>query len=302
MIALAFGLCALLICFAAYRGLSMMRSDPLDALSEQDRALVRVPVQKQKAQTGPLSRMAERFGREFENILGTGYQNLMTRKIVESGKADYANFSQFMTMKTKLALLGAAPALLLGVFFGYWLAAVGVVLALFFIPDIALWSKASERQEKIEDDLPDFLDVLAVTVSAGLSFRGALERVIDRSEGPLAEEMQLVLRQMDVGESRSEAFSDLRTRNSSKSLDSFVVALLQSEELGAPLTEALNQIALDMRRVTAQRARQKASRANPKISAVVSLIMVPATMLLIGVGMYYTLDFDLGEIFGRLNR
>lgn len=173
---------------------------------------------------------------------------------------------------------------------------------LFFIPDIALWSKASERQEQIEDELPDFLDVLAVTVSAGLSFRGALERVIERSDGPLTEEMRLTLRQMDMGPSRTEAFQDLRARTRSESLESFITALLQSEELGAPLTDALNQIALDMRRVTAQRARQKAARANPKISAVVSLVMVPATMILIGVGMFFAVDIDFGELFGNLQQ
>ena len=300
MIALVFGLCALLVFLVAYRGLSMMRSDPLDSLSEQDRALVRGPIQQQKADNGPISRLAVAISGEFEKILGSGYRNFMTRKIVESGKDDYASFSQFITTKTRLLLLGTAPALLVGGYFGYWLLALGILLALFFIPDIALWSKAAERQEKIEDDLPDFLDVLAVTVSAGLLFRGALERVIERSEGPLAEEMQLVLRQMDVGQSRAEAFADLRARTSSNSLDSFVVALMQSEELGSPLTEALNQIALDMRQVTAQRARQKASKANPKISAVVSLIMVPATMLLIGVAMFYSVDF--ADIFGKLRQ
>lgn len=302
MIALAFGLGGLLILFAAYRGLRMMRSDPLDALSEQDRALIREPAQAKQSAAGPISRMAEKLSREFEPILGSGYENVMTRKIVESGKADYSDFAQFMQTKTRLALIGAAPAVLIGVYFGYWIAAVGIVLALFFIPDIALWSKASERQEQIEDDLPDFLDVLAVTVSAGLSFRAALERVIERTEGPLSEEMRLTLQQMDIGQSRSEAFSDLRSRTSSESLESFVVALLQSEELGSPLTEALNQIALDMRRVTAQRARQKAAKANPKISAVVSFIMVPATMLLIGVGMFYAIDIDFGQLFGGLSQ
>ena len=105
---------------------------------------------------------------------------------------------------------------------------------------------------------------------------------------------------MDVGQSRSEAFAALRSRTTSESLESFVTALLQSEELGSPLSDALDQIALDMRRVTAQRARQKASKANPKISAVVTLVMVPGTMVLIMVSMYFVAGIDFGEILSNL--
>lgn len=302
MIVLALGLAALAVVVTALRGVRLLRTDPLAELSEQDRGLIRDTVRAKKSDDGPISRLAGTVGRELAPLLGDGYRRFMTAKIVESGRADYADFTQFMSMKSKLALFGAIPALLICLYLHYWLAGLGFVVVLFFIPDIALWSKASERQEQIEDELPDFLDVLAVTVSAGLSFRGALERVIERSDGPLTEEMRLTLRQMDVGQSRTEAFQDLRARTRSESLESFITALLQSEELGAPLTDALNQIALDMRRVTAQRARQKAARANPKISAVVSLVMVPATMILIGVGMFFAVDIDFGELFGNLQQ
>lgn len=302
MIAFALGLAALAVVVTALRGVRLLRADPLEDLSEQDRGLIRETVRAKKSESGPISRLADTLGREITPLLGDGYRRFMTAKIIESGREDYADFSQFMALKAKLAVFGAIPALLVCLYFGYWIAGIGFVAVLFFIPDISLWSQASERQEKIEDELPDFLDVLAVTVSAGLSFRGALERVIERSDGPLTDEMRLTLRQMDVGQSRSEAFQDLRTRTRSESLESFITALLQSEELGAPLTDALNQIALDMRRVTAQRARQKAAKANPKISAVVSLVMVPATMVLIGVGMFFAVDIDFGELFGNLQQ
>lgn len=302
MIAFAFGLGALAVAFAVVNGVRLLRADPLDSLTAQDRGLIHQSVQAKKTDVGPIGRMAQSLARELGPLMGDAYRRFMTRKIIESGRADYADFAQFMTMKSKLVILGAVPTLLICLYLNFWVAGVAFILALFFIPDIALWSKASERQEEIEDELPDFLDVLAVTVSAGLSFRGALERVIERSDGPLSEEMLLTLRQMDVGQSRTEAFEDLRRRTTSESLESFITALLQSEELGSPLTDALNQIALDMRRVTAQRARQKAARANPKISAVVSLVMVPATMILIGVGMFFAVDIDFGELFGNLQQ
>jgi tight adherence protein C len=119
------------------------------------------------------------------------------------------------------------------------------------LPLAQLAAAQRKRQESLDRDLPDMLDVLAVTVSAGVAFRPALARVSARFAGPLADELGLTLSQMANGASVREAFEDLRARNSSEALGQFVTAFLQSEELGAPLTDALNQIALDMRRENA---------------------------------------------------
>ena len=99
------------------------------------------------------------------------------------------------------------------------------------------------RQEQIERDLPDFLDILAVTVRAGLGYRLALGRVAEALGGPVGEEMLVALRQMSLGATRRAAFEALRDRNASEQLSSFVAAQLQAEELGVPLSEALNDIA-----------------------------------------------------------
>ena len=99
------------------------------------------------------------------------------------------------------------------------------------------------RQEAIERTLPDFLDILAVSVRAGLGYRYALRRVAESLGGPVGEEMLIVLRQIDLGADRRDAFLALRERNESDALKSFVAAQLQAEELGVPLSEALNDIA-----------------------------------------------------------
>jgi tight adherence protein C len=109
--------------------------------------------------------------------------------------------------------------------------------------------------------------------------------------------MQRTLRQMEVGEPRTVAFTNLRKRTESDALEKFVVALVQAEELGAPLVDALDQIALDMRRDTAQRARQQASKASPQIAGVVTMVMVPGTMVLILATMWFGSGFDSMELF-----
>ena len=118
------------------------------------------------------------------------------------------------------------------------------------------------RQERIERDLPDFLDILAVTVRAGLGYRPRWGAWRSRSAARSGEEMLTALRQMDLGASRREAFLALRDAQRSESLATFVAAQLQAEELGVPLSEALNDIAEDMRR--GPRRTRRAGRRGPR--------------------------------------
>lgn len=136
------------------------------------------------------------------------------------------------------------------------------------------------RQAQIETELPDFLDVLGVTVAAGLAFRQAVERVCEFHEGPLAQEMTTALREMSVGVSRRQAFLGLRERTRSESVGTFVTAMLQAEELGVPLSDALTGIAADVRQEYGQRVRQQAAKAAPKVSLVITTTIVPGALLL----------------------
>ena len=106
-----------------------------------------------------------------------------------------------------LTLAGSSPLLLLLALVVGW-----------FGPDVWLAREGRLRQERIERDLPDFLDILAVTVRAGLGYRAALGRVAEELGGPISEEMLTALRQMELGASRRQAFLALRERSTSESL------------------------------------------------------------------------------------
>ena len=163
-----------------------------------------------------------------------------------------------------------------------------------FGPDVWLSRAGRLRQEAIERTLPDFLDILAVSVRAGLGYRYALRRVAEALEGPVAEEMLTVLRQIELGQDRRDAFLALRERNQSESLKSFVAAQLQAEELGVPLAEALNDIAGDMRRLAHQNARRQAQRAGPRVSLIVTTLIVPGSMILILLSVFFATGADGG--------
>ena len=81
-------------------------------------------------------------------------------------------------------------------------------------------------------------------------------------------------------------------------MNEFVTAYLQAEELGAPLVDSLNQIALDMRRAAAQRALQRAVRVTPRITLITTMAMVPATLILVVVGLILGTGVDFGAILG----
>jgi tight adherence protein C len=214
-----------------------------------------------------------------------------------AGRPGGISANAFAGRKAAYAVLLTVVGLVL-MLSGYQMIAVALPVAGWFLPDLDLRGKAKERQDEITRGLPDFLDVLAVTVSAGLDFRAALGRVSDSFPGPLSDEVRTALRQMMLGESRRQALNGLRERNRSESLSEFVTALQQAEDLGAPLTAALTDIAGDVRRSYAQEARRAAAKVEPRLSVITTLTLIPASIIVIGVGFWVTNEIDLGGLFG----
>ena len=228
-------------------------------------------------------RVASFMGPRVVPAIRASRRESVDRRLDLAGRPGGITVQRFYGRKAAgLVLLGGPFALLLAG--GGSPAAVILAAGIgWFFPDIWISRAGRMRQERIERELPDFLDILAVTVRAGLGYRLALSRVADALEGPVGEEMQIALRQMELGASRRSAFEALRDRNGSEQLRSFVAAQLQAEELGVPLSEALNDIAADMRRAAHQAARRRAARATPRVSLIVTSLILPGTMILIAV-------------------
>ncbi|MBO0608757.1 type II secretion system F family protein [Myceligenerans salitolerans] len=197
-----------------------------------------------------------------------------------AGRPDGVTLTMFVRREAALVLLGVAFCLLFALQ-GFW--QVGLVLLVALSTWMRLWLQleAGKRQQQIDQELPDFLDVLAVTVTAGLGFRQALERVCEFHGGALAAEMRTALREMNMGSARRQVFEALRERNKSRAVGTFVTALLQAEELGVPLAEALTSIASDVRREHAENVRQRAARATPMVSLAVTVTILPGALILI---------------------
>lgn len=151
----------------------------------------------------------------------------------------------------------------------------------FFLPDLLLYNAALRRQDAVTRALPDVLDLLCVSVEAGLGFDAALHRVAHRTTGPLAGELVRALQEMQIGKSREEALQALAARVGVDELRSFVSALVQASELGIPVGNVLREQAREMRVKRRQRAEEAAQKVPVKITFPVALCILPALFIVV---------------------
>ncbi|MFD6751308.1 DUF5936 domain-containing protein, partial [Streptomyces anthocyanicus] len=243
-----------------------------------------------------VDRLGIRFAPLVHKLMGPRRVDAKRRRIDMAGNPGGLTLNRYAARRAVYGIFGVVLGLVFlsngQLLFAVLTLAFGLVAA-----DALIWQAVRERKDVIDRTLPDFLDVLAVVVSAGLGFRQALDRVAEKYEGPWADELRITLRQMGV--SRRQAFDELRRRNSSEQVAQFVSALQQGEELGSPIAETLIQLATDMRRTDAQNARRRAAKTIPKATMVTLVFMLPATMILIATGMFLGSGTNFGSILGR---
>lgn len=295
------GLVAALVVLALLHGYRMLRSDPAAGLDLEDLVLLKGGERTRAEGEGPLSRLAGKLVPSVRQRLPLGWLRWLQRRIDLAGRPEDATVDTVLKQFVVWALI-VSPAVLVFLAQTNFLGLALCVAAVLVMPLARLSRTARLRRDQLDRDLPDFLDVLAVTVSAGVAFRPALTQVSNRFGGPLAEEFTSALHQIANGATVRGAFIQLRDRNDSESLGEFVTAYLQSDELGAPMVQTLNQIAGDMRKASAQRQRRKAAQVAPRVTLVNSLVLVPGTLIILLTGMLLSSGVDFGAMFGDAPR
>ncbi|WP_110240378.1 type II secretion system F family protein [Nocardioides gilvus] len=293
------GLAVAVAVLLAVHGYRLLRADAAEGLGLEELVVLRPEQRRQAKGEGPIGRAATALAPRVRRRLPARAVDWMQSQVDLAGRPDGMSVDGLLRGILFWTLL-LSPAMLL---FGISGNLKGLVLSLVAPPILPLARLARlkrQRREALDRDLPDFLDILAVTVTAGVGFRPALLRVSARFGGPIAEEMQLALHQVQHGASLRGAFEQLRDRSDSEALAQFVTAFLQSDELGAPLVDALNQIALDMRRESAQRMRRKAAQVAPRVTLVTSIVLVPGTLIVLLTGLVLGSGVDFGSLFGGL--
>ena len=151
----------------------------------------------------------------------------------------------------------------------------------YYLPEWVVRSRAGARQLAIQRALPDALDLLAITVSAGLGFDAAMERVAREMGGPLGEELLRVVQEMRLGKGRADALRDLGERSNVDELHSFVLAMVQAEIFGISISRVLNVQADELRVKRRQRAELEAQKLPVKIVFPLILCIFPALFVVL---------------------
>ena len=189
----------------------------------------------------------------------------------------YQAFSALIVPLLVIWLGGAAGygvgVIVLGALFGL---AAGWVL-----PHALVRRRGRLRLREIDDQLPDLIDLLVVTVEAGLSFAASLRLAADRVRGPLGEELALTRQEQSLGLATNEALESLLTRVDTPSLRTFVRSVLQGETLGVSIGQILRNIAGDMRKRRRAIAEERAHKAPVKMLFPLILFIFPSMFVVI---------------------
>lgn len=218
-------------------------------------------------------------------MAGIGWPNYRARAVVEISRSGWGEgFNVNHLLATKLLFAIFIPLFLALLFALFRNPAFFVVAALiaFFLPDRMLRSSRQAREREIVRTLPGAVDVLSLSVEAGLEFLIALERLVKRGlEGPLRDELTAVLNDIRLGTTRSDALRGMATRLEIPQMSSFVSTLVQADLLGASIGDVLKSQAQFLRTERFQRAEKAGGQATQKIIFPMLLFIFPAVLLVI---------------------
>jgi tight adherence protein C len=163
------------------------------------------------------------------------------------------------------------------IFVGFLAGAAATVIVMRF----SLKSKIKKRKLAIQKQLPEVLDLLSVSVEAGLGFDAALQRIAARTKGPLVDELNTAYREITLGRPRAEALRNFEQRCGLEEVKSFVSAIIQAEQLGISLKNVLKSQAQQMRLLKRQKVEEKAMKAPVKIIIPLVFFVFPVLFIIL---------------------
>ena len=155
---------------------------------------------------------------------------------------------------------------------------VGLVAG-YYGPNLYLYQRAYDRKERISRELADAIDLMTISVESGLAFDAAVQQVAHNTEGPLADELSRVLREMQIGSSRAEALRAMAERSDLPELRSFISSLVQADAFGIPIAQVLRVQSSEMRVKRRQHAEEKAMQVPVKMTIPLIFCILPCLFI-----------------------
>ena len=231
----------------------------------------------------PLLRSLVDLGRRFTPV---EYAAKSAEKLAHAGKGRPDDVDRFLAVR--VATVALIPVAFFLCFFvlpleGRMPMALFLLLGMVLLlgPDAVLNRQVAERQYEIQMKLPDVLDLLTISVEAGLGFEQALDRTVASVPGPLSEEFGRMLGEVRAGSSRSDALRAFEQRTGVAEVKSFVLALLQADTFGISIGRILRQQADEMRVRRRQIAQEKAQKAPVKMLFPMVLCIFPSLFVVV---------------------
>jgi len=260
-----------LLIFAAVAGSRPM--DPVQARltqlgSMQARTLEEIELQQPLFER-TLRPLASRLARVSQRITSPKQVSRTEQRLTMAGNPGDLRTVDFLGLK--LLIAGGSGAGMFAIFvfahnapFAVVASIVAAVLG-FLAPEFWLSRRIRKRQHDVLMSVPDTLDLLTISVRAGLAFDGALSKVVEKTSGPLADEFRRALAEIRVGKSRRDALRDVVARTDVPALTNFIGAIIQAEQLGVPIAKVLQVQSEQLRIERRQRAEEMANKAPIKM-------------------------------------
>jgi len=211
----------------------------------------------------------------------------VNRLIVLAGNPPAFTAERIVAFKIVFAIVGLVVGLMLAPLlpFTSFLLKVGTVALLtltgYTVPSAAIAARASKRQKEIRKALSDTMDLLTISVEAGLGFDAALGQVVRNVPGPLSDEISRMLQEMQIGVSRTEALRNLTERTEVPELDGFVLSMIQADKYGVGVAKVLRSQSQELRQKRRQRAEETAQKVPLKLLFPTIFMLLPALFIVI---------------------
>jgi tight adherence protein C len=239
-----------------------------------------VPVRAGSAGNQTLEKSLASIARRFTPA---DYESRLKLRLIQAGMYDVRP-SRFMMLRMLSAMVFATIALLYARGDNRPLLSLIVVVAApllgWMLPDPMLSGRISRRLAQIERDAADFIDLLAITVQAGLGLDQSMKIAAERLHGPLADEVRLMLNEIRVGQSRQEALRRLAERADTPTVRSFARTMAQGESMGVSIGQTLKALAIDARARKKALADELAQKAPVKMVFPLAICFFPAILII----------------------
>jgi tight adherence protein C len=234
----------------------------------------------------------------FEKIFGGETTGPLAARLIEAGWYQVTP-AAFRLRGFAGFLLGAALALALAMAAPHkpqpLIAGVMIALLAWRMPKISLDRAIKARKAAFERTLPDFLDLLAATVCAGLSLNAALIQATEGVTGPVRDELESALAEIRLGRPRADALEAMAARVNDQQTTTMIAAIVQAERLGSNVTATFKELAADTRHLRWSLAEERAVRLPVKMMFPMGLLMLPSLYVM----MLGPLAARLVQVFGR---